>query len=777
MNRVFLKFFLAILCFKVAFFVLGISNIASAQNNPRQSVPILPNTNQQKQDTTAKSLSQTPANQTPSAMQVNRQAPQDTYKTFQRPSSKIFGSELFSQGSLSFQPNLRIATPSNYILGPDDELLINVSGFQETTVKTTVLPEGTIFIPQVGKLNVNGLSIDAATSAVRNAMVRTAYPSIASGTSRLSITLSNIKSIHVTIIGGYKPGDYTLSSLTTLFNALFVCGGPGDINTYRDIQLIRGGRIVAAADLYQFLTKGNLQGNLLLRQGDVINIPVYQKHIFLTGEVKKPGIFELKKNETLNDLLFFAGGYTDKAYKGTIKVKQITDIERTIKDLNKSQIATYLPSDGDSINIAPVLNRYVNAVIIAGAVYRPGEFEYYPGLSVSALIGKAGGLTENVFTERALVLRNYLDGRKESFAFNVTKILNGTEKDIFLAKGDSVNIATATQFKSNYKIKILGEVKKPGEFEFRNNLTLKDLFFMASGFTDAASSYHVEVSRRFIEERSNKSADTIAKIFSFNTDKNLSVENSDFLLQPYDIVTVRRNPGYVIQQKVTIVGEVNYPGDYAIESKRDRVSDLLRKAGGLTSLAYSKGISLIRSNLDSTNMVQLKTIAKIQKSIKDSSSNVIDDVTRNNDRIAINLQKVLNEPGSSEDYILESNDKIEVLKTNPLVKISGEVLSSTKTGFIEDKSLQYYLSQAGGTTEFARRGKIYVLYANGKTGRTNNGIFGLFRSYPSVEPGAEIVVPRKLIHKGLSTTETVGLTSALISVISLIIVTISSLKR
>jgi protein involved in polysaccharide export with SLBB domain len=708
---------------------------------------------------------------------VTREVQKNDYLTTTKsPTSKVFGSSFFDSPSLTFEPNLRIATPANYILGPDDELAINVSGYQETNIKTTIGPEGTIFIPQVGVIELSGLRIDDAIARIKTKMAQTAYPSIKSNLSRLTVSLGKIRSIHITAVGAYKPGNFTVSSLTTVYNALLAFGGPGEIGTYRNIEVLRNNKIFTTIDLYQFLTRGDQKGNVILKDGDVINFPVYKKHVTISGAVKRPGIFELKENETLDDLLFFAGGYTDRAYKASIKVKQFTDVERKIKDIQKADISLYNPANGDEFKVDSVLERIENAVSINGAVYHPGEFELTPGITISGLIKRAGGLLENVFTDRATLTRTYANGTKENFTFNVANVVNGSAADMPLVKRDIINIATGSEFLTDYKIQILGEVRKPSEYAYKQNLSLKDAVFAAGGFNDASTSYHIEVGRRIVADRLDKNIDTIAKVYELNIDKGLAIENDKFILQPYDIVNVRRNPGYVEQQRVTINGEVNYPGTFIIKSKTERISDLLIRAGGLTPVAYSRGIFLIRNNTENNNELQ-EAAKNIQKAIRDTSTKVVEDINKTNSKIAVNLQKVLNNPGSVEDYVLQDNDIINVVKLDPLVKLSGEVLSSTKTGYIDGKSMRYYLSQAGGTTERARRSKIYVLYPNGRINRTWNGIAGLFRSYPEIEAGSEIVVPKKLETKKLTTGEILGLTSGIVSLTTLIIVTISTLGK
>lgn len=702
----------------------------------------------------------------------------NSYLSYQKPrgSSDVFGSSFFNTPSLSFEPNLRIATPVNYILGPDDELLITVSGYQEAVFRAKVQPEGTVFLPQVGTISVAGLTIEQATGLLRNKMSQTAYRSLKSGSSSLVVSLSKIKSIHITVVGAAKPGNYTVSSVATVFNSLYTCGGPGDINTYRNIELIRNNKVQQKIDLYQFLTRGDQQGNVPLKENDVINFPVYNKHVTITGQVKRPGVFELKDGETLQDLLFFAGGYTERAYKASIKVWQITDTERRVRDIPKSGIAAYQPLNGDVFQVDSVLNKLVDGVSIAGAVRRPGEFEFVQGLTIKQLIERAGGLDENVFTQRANLTRLHNDGTRENITFNVSDVMNGSG-DIKLMKRDAINIAFINDLRSDYKITVDGEVRKPGQYGFRHNLALKDALLMAGGFTDAASSFNIEVGRRIVDQSLHVNVDSIAKVYNVDIQNGLEIDNFNFVLEPYDIITVRRNPGYSEQKLVTIKGEVNFPGNYTIVSKNERISNLIKRAGGLSPLANKEGVYLIR-NSGTQDTSKKQSVKTIETSTDDKTGEkVIQDINRPNDHIAVNLEKVLKNPGSIDDYLLQDGDILEVSKQDPLVKVSGEVLSSTKTGYVKGEPLSYYLTQAGGVTDDARRSKIYVVYSNGSVNRTHNGFLGLFRSYPRVDAGAEVIVPGKKATRGMSPTEILGISSTALSVVSLIIITISTLKK
>lgn len=713
--------------------------------------------------------------------QLERQVEKPEYKTFEKPpTSNVFGSMLFSTPSLSFEPNLRLALPANYILGSDDELIITVTGYQEASYKVQVLPEGSIILPQVGSIAIAGLSIEEASLRIKDRMKKTAYPNIATGLTQVSITLGKVRSFQITILGAAKPGNYTVSSFTTVFNSLYQSGGPDAISSYRKIELLRNNKIFRKIDLYQFLLKGDQSGNVTLKDNDMINIPVYGKRITISGEVKRPGVYELLDGESLETLLFFAGGFTEKAFTASIKVKQFTDTERRIRDLAKADYSTYQPVNGDEINVGAVLERMDNIVSITGAVYRPGEFELTPGLTISGLIKKAQGLRDDAFIERAIITRTReQDLVKQNISFQVKDVMTGGAADILLQKKDEITIASNAIFKEPYTIKVDGEVRKPAVYLYRENLTLKDVLFIAGGFTEAASAYRIEIGRRINNDVISASIDTIAEVFDINTERDLSEKGEKFLIKPFDIITVRKKPGYIEQKTVTIKGEVLYPGNYTIHSKTERISDLFKRAGGLTNSAYGSGVSLIRTYVYNAELKEDKVekAQLIKESIRDTSNSTIDDITKENIKIVVDMDKIIKQPGSKEDYVLEKDDVIDVPKLDPLVKVSGEVFQSTKTNYEEKSSVPYYLSKAGGVTDNARLSKTYVLYQNGQIAKTHNFLFGLFRSYPEVTTGSEIVVPKKLARRKLTAAETIGLSSAFLSLVSLLIVTISTLNR
>lgn len=690
--------------------------------------------------------------------------------------TKVFGAQLFNSTSLSFEPNLRIATPGDYQIGPDDELLLNIFGVQEASYRLSVQPEGTISIPNVGVIIVAGLTMNDATKVIREKLIRTVYRSLATSATNMTLTLGNIRSIRITVIGATKPGNYTVSSLTTLFNALYICGGPDQIGSFRSIELIRNNKVHLKADLYQFLLKGDARQNILLKEGDLINIPVYQKRVSINGEVKRPGLYELIEGEQAPQLIDFAGGFTEKAYTATIKVNQLTNREKRIRDLDSAGFTTYAPLKGDSIVVDAILNKYENRISINGAVYRPGIFEWNKGLTLSGLIRKAEGPRDDAYAARGLLNRMKPDLSRDVIAFSLSDVLNDPAKDILLQKDDSVTIVSVKDLKDEVSVSIGGEVRKPGVFAFRNNYSLKDLLLEAGGFTDAASSFRIEVSRRITKNITGAASDQVAEVVSLDVEKELDLKGAQFILQPYDLITVRRNPGYLEQKQVTVSGEVFFPGAYTIRTKQDRISDLIGRSGGLTATAYPEAISLIRVNKGPK--IQQEEKAKI---IADQIADSVDykDINELMDptvKIAIDVRAIFSDPNSNENLFLEEGDILEIPKKDLLVKISGEVYSPTKTTFESGRNLNYYISRAGGITDKARKSSIYVVYANGHIAKTERYLFGLFKHYPRIQTGADIIVPARTIKTKASTGEIIGIAGVLVSMAGVAISIMNTLK-
>jgi len=689
--------------------------------------------------------------------------------------SKIFGADLFKNSNLTFEPNLNMATPKNYVIGPNDEILIDIYGNSEVSYNLKVSPEGTINVQYAGVIPVAGLTIEAATSRIRSRLT-SIYGGLRNGSTNLSIALGNIRSIKVILTGEIvKPGTYTLPSLANVFNALYSSGGPTENGSFRTIELIRGGKKIASLDIYDFLMKGEMSENLRLQDQDIIRVPVYQSRIEIVGEVKRPGIFELRSGESFKDLLSFAGDFTESAFKARVKVLKNTDTERKIIDISSDNYTEYKPSTGDKFFIDRVLERFANRVTIKGAIFRPGQYELEPGLKLTQLIKKAEGLKEDAFTKRGYLTRLKPDNQVELLSFDVASILNGTSADIPLLREDIVIISSIFDLKEEYKVKIDGEVREPGSFPYAENITLEELIIQAGGFTEGASSKRIEVSRRVKNSDVLSQSASTAEVFQVNLERDLKFKGAPFFLQPFDIVSVRNESGYEVQRQVKIQGEVLYPGTYTILNKDERISDIVKRAGGLTALAYTPGASLKRpgipdANADSVELAKekLNTIKRLQANVADSTNvgSQAEDIVKNIN-VGINLEKILANPRTAYDLIMEEGDIVTIPKQLQTIKVSGEVLSPVTIVYEKGKGFKNYISQSGGFSDRSLKRRSYILYANGAVKSTRKIVF--FNNYPHVSPGAEIFVPKKADKKSLSAAEIVGISSGLASLAVIIL--------
>ncbi len=694
--------------------------------------------------------------------------------------SKIFGKELFANASTTFEPNLRLATPLNYVIGASDQLLIDIYGYSEVSYSLTVSPEGTINIPYAGITQVGGLTVEAATARIKSKLSGI-YGGLSSGNTKLSVTIGNIRSIKVILTGEVmKPGTYTLPSLATLFNALYSSGGPTDNGSFRNIEVIRNGRKVATLDVYDFLLKGDLKNNIRLQDQDIIRVPVYKKRVEIVGEVKRPAIFELKDNEGFNDLLSFAGGFTERAYKARVKVLGNTATEQKIADVVASDFTTYKPSSGDKFFVNEILDRFENRVTINGSVFRPGQYELEPGLTVKNLINRAEGLKEDAFTNRAYITRLTDDLNTELISFDIKKVMNGTANDILLKREDVISISSIFDLKEEYKVNISGEVRRPGQFSFSENMSLEELILKAGGFKESATPQRIEISRRVKNSDATSVSARTAEVFQMEVNRNLSIEVAKFVLEPYDIITVRSSPGYEVQKQVKIEGEVMYPGYYTITKKDERLSDLVKRAGGLTALSFTEGASLKRggsfqSQLDREKESQkIEQFKRIQKNAKDSTALDDQSLAIKNSFVGINLTTILEKPGSKKDLFLEDGDILNVPKQLQTVKVNGEVLSPNTVIYNKSKSFKSYVISAGGFRQNALKRRSYIIYANGSVRSTKK--FLLFNNFPVVKTGSEIFVPKREEQRKLTATEIVGITSGLASFGAIVLGVMNLLK-
>ncbi|WON96178.1 SLBB domain-containing protein [Sphingobacterium sp. UGAL515B_05] len=708
---------------------------------------------------------------------------------------KIFGSDLFRNNAITFEPNLRMATPSSYIIGPDDEILLDITGDNEASYQLPVSPDGTIKVEYVGQINVAGLSIAAAKSKIEQRLSGT-YPALRSGRTQVSVNIGNIRTIRVTLTGAVtKPGTYSLPSLATVFNALYASGGPNKNGTYRKIQVIRGNRVVSTIDVYDFLANGIQQGNIRLQDQDIIHIPVYGARVHFEGEVKRPAIFETVPGESLSDILRYAGDFTENAYSAKIKVLQTTGRERSVQDIYADQFANYTPKGGDQYIVEPILERFANRISVLGAVFRPGIFGLEPGMTLKQVLEMADGVREDAFLERGIINRLKADNTSELISFNVRDILAGTAADIPLKREDKIEISSIFDLRDEYKFTVQGEVRFPGDFPFASNATLGYIIQKAGGLTEGAKNARVEIARRIknLDVTDHRSSQTVLVDI-----KDGVLMDPNMTLQPYDVISILGDAGFRTQRQVKIEGEVLYPGYYTISREDERISDIIKRAGGLTTYAYTEGASLKRTGMSKLKAEEKKEKERLKRELEKDSLDVEEkdgktakykDAEEENvdnskaksaalakvsqqgtsasdiepsDLVGIELNRILEKPYEKGDLLVLDGDIINVPKELETVKVVGEVLNPNNVVYVKGKSLKYYVNQAGGFTDNALKKRVFVQYANGAVKGKDGG-------YPEVKPGAEIVVPKRAPREKLSSQAWIGIGTGIASTLAIII--------
>lgn len=664
-------------------------------------------------------------------------------ENFQNDTS-IFGSELFTSNSLVFEPNLRIPAPAGYVLGPDDELIISVYGFSEKKYNLTINESGEIYIPNVGPIYLNSLSIEEASEKIKSKLASTIYRAINTGKTKVVVTLGKIRSIRVTVIGqARKPGTYTVSSLTTLYNILYLCGGPTSMGSYRDIEVIRGNQLKTRADLYDFLVNGNQKDNIILHEGDVIRIPYYKNRVTISGNVKRNGKFEMLDNQTFEDLLKYSGGFTDDAFKGTVTVIRITDSEKKIIDLNASHFNDFTINGSDKYIVRKLQDEFANRVLISGSVLRPGPYQLTQGLTIDSLILKAGGFKRDAYTKRISIFR-YLENKMPTIVSVNLDSISKTNENILLVKDDSISVHSIFEFQDSNYVAVEGNVRNPGKLIWRGNLSLRDVLLASGGISESGDSSNIEITRRIKNANVDIANHNESKIFNIN----LSSEDEkaeDVILEPYDIVIVKTLPGFSTQRTVLVLGDVKSPGRYGLQKSGDRIDDIIKRVGGFKASADSSSITIRRGiKSDLTTAEREKLFQRILNINPDSLSlhpRVRDEIYKSYDLISADLTKALANPKSSENLILEDGDVLSINRSSNLVKISGEVYNPTIIPYKENKNLKYYVQQAGNFTPFARKTGSLVIYPDGKAASVKHFLW--FKFYPRVTPRSEIFVPMK----------------------------------
>ena len=717
--------------------------------------------------------------------------PLDAQREANRPtgdlSGTVFGREIFSNKNLSFEPDLNVPTPKGYVLSAGDELLINVWGDSELNLKLKVSPEGTILIPNLGPVSVSGLTIETAENRIRQELGRimsTLSGNTDGANTFVSVSLSQIRSIKVNIVGEVvAPGTYTLPSFATLFNALYAAGGVNEIGSLRGIKVYRNSKEVAKLDVYDYLLNGKYNTNIRLEENDMVIVSPYDQLAVVRGKVKRNRIFEMKKGETLQQLLNMAGGFTGDAYKKDVRIKRKADSRYQIATVTEDKYPTFAMMDGDSLLVDSVIPFYENRLIVTGAVWRPGEYELNGTVhTVKGLINQAAGLKGDEFTGRAQITRLNPDFTTTVIAVDIRGILNGTSPDIELKPEDILNIPSLFDLREPYTIKISGAVNYVDTvLPYRNNLTVEDAIMMAGGLKESAATVNVEVARRIKDTKTYENSNRTAEVFNFELNDNLGLisvdgknSNSVFTLEPFDEVYVRFSPGYQEQQVVKVDGEITFSGDYVLAEKNSRLSNIIAKAGGITPDAYVKGASLKRQ-LTEDEMRRLETLLQLSSNKQSRDSVALSLENIKNYSVGIDLEKALANPGSAHDVVLRDGDELYIPQLQSTVKINGAVTYPNSVTYTKGMSVGNCLSQAGGYNDIARKYPI-VIYMNGKVATTKK-CFIFFKRYPKVEPGCEIVVPTKTQRdRKTSLAEVLSIASSTTSMAAMVTSIINTMK-
>lgn len=647
---------------------------------------------------------------------------------------RVFGRDIFNNKNLTFEPVMNIATPQNYVIGPGDQVIIDVYGDTQKSEQLQVSPDGDVVVPGYGPIRVSGLSVAAAHSRISKAL-GTYYAS-----SEVKVTLGQTRTIMVNVMGEVKaPGTYTLSAFATVFHALYMAGGVSDLGTLRNIKVFRQGRQISVVDVYEFILNGRLAGNVRLQDNDVIQVGPYESIIDIAGRVKRPMAYELRKNESLATLLKYCGGFANDAYKKSIRVIRNNGRMKGVFNVEEFEFPEFKMVDGDMVSVDTIIDRFENMVEIKGAVFRPGMYNLGEKVnSVRSLIEAADGLTEEAMVSRAVLRRMKPNRTQEVVSIDLKGIVEGTAADVPLANEDILFIPTQAEHQNLHTLKIDGQVIFPGTYEYAEGMTIEDLILQAGGLTENASTVRVDVARRIIDPEATTSSMEVAKTYSFAIKPNFEFDgDKSFTLQPYDVVSVRRSPVSVVPFVVRVEGEVAFEGSYTLEQKNQRLSDVVKAAGGVIPGAYVRGARLVRT-MNDEERARLQDVIKLAKQSaaadsKDSLS-LEQMALETTYSVGIHLDEALANPGCDEDVELQNGDRLIIPRYNRTVRISGDVQKPNVVAFKDKKSYKYYVNQAGGFGKRARKSHTYILYQNGTIAKVSKG---------DIEPGCEIIVPTK----------------------------------
>ena len=671
---------------------------------------------------------------------------------------KVFGRDIFNNKNLNFEPNMNLATPQNYVLGPGDKVYVDIYGASQKTEELVVSPDGDITVPGFGPIQVSGLSVSAAQSRIRSTL-GSRYSS-----SNLKLTVGQTRTIQVNVMGEVQaPGSYTLSAFATVFHALYMAGGTNSIGTLRNIKVYRQGKLVSTVDVYQYILSGRLAGNIRLQDNDVIQVGPYDCIVDISGNVKRPMAFEMRGNESVKTLIDYAGGFSANAYKDQVRLVRRSGRLKTVYNIREFDMNGFKVADGDSLSVDSMLDRYENMVEVRGAVFRSGMYRLGEEVtSVKSLIEAADGLMEEAMTSRAVIRRVKPNRTLEVISVDVQGILDGKVADVPLKNEDVLFIPTLQERLTERIVTVHGEVQFPGSYEYADNESIEDLVVRAGGLTYAASTVKVDVSRRIRDPKALKSGQEISKTFSFALKDGFVIDGEkNFTLEPYDVVQIRKSPGYMEPRNMRVEGEVAFGGSFTLEKKNQRLSDMIQAAGGLTDQAYIKGARLERTMNDDEKARLKAAVEAAKQSAADKDSINLEQLeTADVYTLGIDLEKALANPGGDYDIVVRDGDRLVVPEYNGTVKISGNVLFPNTVAYISGKSWKYYVNQAGGFNERSKKSNTYIVYQNGTVSQVGKG---------KIEPGCEVIVPRKGKRDMASITQWLGIGSSMASLATMIV--------
>ena len=660
---------------------------------------------------------------------------------------QVFGRNIFNTRNLTFEPSVNLATPANYRLGPGDEVIIDIWGASQNTIRQQISPEGTINIQKIGPVNLSGMTVSAANDYLKNALnkIYNGLNNTTDPTSDIRLTLGNIRTIQINVMGEVvQPGTYALSSFSTVFHALYRAGGVSDIGSLRNVQLVRNGKNIATIDVYEFIMKGNTQDDIRLQEGDVVIVPAYDVLVKISGKVKRPMRFEMKKDENLATLIKYAGGFEADAYTRSLRVVRQNGEEYEVNTVKDIDYNIYKMRNGDVVTAEAILNRFTNKLEIRGAVYRPGIYQLSGKLNtIRELVHEAQGLTGDAFLNRAVLYRQREDLTSEVVQIDIKSIMNGTSPNLALMKNDILYIPSIHDLEDRGNVTVHGEVAHPDSYPYADNMTLEDLIIQAGGLKEAASTVRIDVSRRIKNPRSTADNDTIGQMYTFSLKDGFVIDGQPgFILEPYDQVYVRRSPGYQAQQNVAIEGEILFGGNYAMTSREERLSDLVNKAGGPTNYAYLRGAKLTRVANASEKKRMGDVIRLMSRQLGEAMIDSLGIRVEDTFTVGIDLEKALSNPKSNADLVLREGDVISIPKNTNTVTINGAVMVPNTVSYMKGKNVDYYLNQAGGCSDNARKSKKFIVYMNGQVTKVKGS------GKKQIEPGCEIIVPGKAKKKG-----------------------------